>query len=463
MVSRGYALRTKGLIPLVGVALALSACGGDKDNGAATGSASPGPSASASGSAASGDPASLKAKITFMQWGTQEEVNQTKELLKKFNEKFPNIQVDVASKDWETYWTAITAQAASQTLPDVYKMDEAYLDKYAKLGAMKDLTSLMSANGFDASEFEPNVLKKLQSGGKQYALPRDANTIVVFYNKKLFADPKSNPAGAPVPTGQMSWDDLIDIAKKMTLDKSGKTAADAGFNPSGVAQWGLMMDAAGSADSVLESQLWSNGAKLVNDDQSFAMNSPEALEVLRKFSSLITELHVVPNFGQAQSISKDPFLALSTGKVAISFGGSWNTSEYKTAGIDFEAILPPKFKEEKTVVQETGYAIGPTTKNEQAAWTLANWLSGPEGQIALAEQGQSVPANKKAAEAYFAKDEGYDKKVFIESQQYAIPVPFFDGKEKLLWDIIPQKLTNPLSGKGDLQKAIDDIQKAYGK
>ncbi|MBB6735284.1 ABC transporter substrate-binding protein [Cohnella zeiphila] len=463
MASRGFAIRAKWLFPLLGASLALTACGGNNDKGAATGSPSAPSASSASESAGSGDPTSLKAKLTFMQWGTQEEVNQTKELLKLFNAKYPDIQVDVVSKDWETYWTAITAQAASQSLPDVFKMDEAYLDKYAKLGAMKDLTDLMARNSFDASEFEPNVMKKLQSGGKQYALPRDANTIVVFYNKKLFADPKTNPQGAPVPTGEMTWDQMTDIAKKMTLDKSGRTAADPGFDASSISQWGLMMDAAGSADSVLESQLWSNGAKLVNDDESFAMNSPEALEVLTRFRDLITQQHVVPTFGQAQSLSKDPFLSLTTGKVAVSFGGSWNTSEYKTAGIDFEAILPPKFKEEKTVVQETGYAIGPTTKEEQAAWTLVNWLSGPEGQIALAEQGQSVPANKKASDAFLAKDEGYDKQVFIDSQKYAIPVPFFDGKEKLLWDIIPQKLANPLSGKGDLQKAIEDIQKAYGK
>lgn len=456
MVFESRSRLLKWAAPVLASALALTACGGNSGNSGSSGS----PAAAPGSGGSSG---SAKTKITFMQWGTQEEINQTKELLKKFNEKYPDIEVDVASKDWETYWTAITAQAASKSLPDVFKMDEAYLDKYAKLGAMKDLTALMSSHSFNAEDFEPNVLKKLQSGGKQYALPRDANTIVLFYNKKLFADPKTNPSGAPVPTGQMNWDDLIAIAKKMTLDKSGKTAEDPGFDKSSVSQWGLMMDAAGSADSVLESQLWSNGAKLVNDDQSFAMNTPEAFEVLNKFSGLITKEHVVPNFGQAQSISKDPFLALSTGKVAIGFGGSWNTSEYKVAGIDFQAILPPKFKEEKTVVQETGYAMSPTTDKEEAAWTLMNWLSGPEGQIALAEQGQSVPANKQAASAFLAKDEGYDKQVFIDSQKYAIPVPFFDGKEKLLWDIIPQKLTNPLSGKGDIQKAVEDIRKAYGK
>ncbi|MCM3747229.1 sugar ABC transporter substrate-binding protein [Paenibacillus pasadenensis] len=449
MVKRGSESAIKWLIPMLGIPLILAACSGG-NNGEQTAASSSTPGGTG------------KTKITFMQWGTQEEVNQTKELLKKFNEKFPDIEVEITSKDWETYWTAITAQAASKTMPDVFKMDEAYLDKYAKLGAMKDLTELMSKNSFDTSQFEPNVLGKLQSESKQYALPRDANTIIMYYNKKLFADPKSNPSGVKPPVGEMTWDEFIKIAQKMTVDKAGKTADQEGFNPKSVVQWGLVMDPAGSADSVLESQLWSNGAKLVDENKAFAMESPEAMQVLETFRSYITELYAVPNYGQSQTLSKDPFLALTTGKVAMGFGGSWNATEYEQAGIEFEAILPPKFKEEKTVIQVTGYSIGASSKKDEAAWTLMNWLSGAEGQIALAEQGQSVPANKQAADAYHAKDEGYNKQVFLDSQKYAIPVPFFDGKEKLLWEIIPQKLANPLSGKGELDKAVQDIKKAYG-
>ncbi|SDR92382.1 carbohydrate ABC transporter substrate-binding protein, CUT1 family [Paenibacillaceae bacterium GAS479] len=449
MVKRGSANKSKWLIPLLGIPLVMSACGNN--------------SGETPSSTNSGGNTPEKTKITYMQWGTQEEINQTKELLKQFNAKYPDIEVEVTSKDWETYWTAITAQAAAKTLPDVFKMDEAYLDKYAKLGAMRDLTSLTADNAFDTSQFEPNVLKKLQTDGKQYALPRDANTIIMYYNRGIFADAKTNPSGVKPPIGEMTWDEFIKIAQKMTVDKSGKTADEAGFDKKNIVQWGLVMDAALSADSVLESQLWSNGAKLVNDDQSFAMESPEAMEVLNTFSSYITELYAVPNYGQSQTLSKDPFLSLSTGKVAISFGGSWNATEYKQAGIDFETLLPPKFKEEKTVVQVTGNAISPTTKKEKAAWTLVEWMSGSEGQIALAKQGQSIPANKNAAEAFLAQDDGYNKQVFIDSQKYAIPVPFFDGKEKLLWEIIPQKLSNPMSGKGDIEKAVQDIKKAYGK
>lgn len=448
---------------IVGASTLLTACSSN------TTQTTPAPAASAAATTAAQTQAPaataevISGKITYSQWGTNVETEQTKELLKEFNKKYPKIEVEVVSKDWGTYWTSLTAQAASKDLPDVYKMSFAYDDKYAKLGAMKDLTDLIKTTGFNTSDFEPGVLAAHQVNGKQVALPRDANTIVMYYNKGLFDNSKSNPAGATAPKKEMTWDEALDIAKKMTIDKNGKTAADAGFDANNIVQWGITVDAAGSADSVLEPQVLSNGGKVVNDDQSLALSSPEANQVLSFYRDLVTKYHVTPTTSQSQSLSKEPFLALTTGKVAMSFAGSWSAPEFKKANIKFDTVLPPKFKDTKTVVQVAGNAMSPNSKNEKAAWALLSWLAGPEGQIALAKQGQSIPANKAAAAAYLGIDEGYNKQTFIDSQKFAIPVPFFDGKDKLLWEIIPQKLAQPLSGKGDIEAAVKEIKTLYGK
>lgn len=457
------------VLSLVGT-MSLAACGGNDNNQGSASSSAPAATETASASAPASDAGSASApaadisgKITYAQWGTNVETEQTKELLKAFNEQYPQIEVEVVSKDWGTYWTALTAQASAKDLPDVYKISYAYVDKYAKIGAMKDLNELIASTGFDTNNFEPGVLAAHQVDGKQVSLPRDANTIVLYYNKGLFDDPKTNPAGAAYPTGELTWDQALDIAKKMTLDKNGKTAADADFDAKNIVQWGLTVDAAGSADSVLEPQIESNGGKLVNDDQSLAMDSPESKQVIEFYRDLITKHHVTPTFSQSQSLAKEPFLTMTTGKVAMSFAGSWSASEFAKANIKFDTALPPKFKETKTVVQVAGNAMSPYSKNEQAAWALLSWLGGPEGQIALAKQGQSIPANKAAAETYLGIDDGYNKQTFIDAQKYAITAPFFDGKDKLLWEIIPQKLAPPLSGKGDLDTALKEIKSLYGK
>ncbi|ASS69023.1 MULTISPECIES: sugar ABC transporter substrate-binding protein [unclassified Paenibacillus] len=450
-------------IALMG-SMMLAACGSNgnpEENSSANAPASSPAAAPSNGAEPSGE--KISGKITYSQWGTNVETEQTKELLKAFNEAYPDIQVEVVSKDWGTYWTSLTAQASSKDLPDVYKISYAYVDKYAKLGALKDLTGLISSSNFSLSDFEPGVLAAHQVDGKQVSLPRDANTIVLYYNKGLFDDKKSNPAGAAYPGAEMTWDEALGIAKKMTIDKNGKTAEDPDFDPKNIVQWGLTMDPAGSADSVLEPQLISAGGALVTEDQSLAIDSPEDKKVLEFFRDLVTKEHVTPTASQSQSLSKEPFLTLTTGKVAMSFAGSWSASEFKKANIKFDTVLPPKFKETKTVVQVAGNALSPYSKNEKAAWALLSWLAGPEGQVALAKQGQSIPANKQAADTYLGTDEGYNKSTFIDAQKFAITTPFFDGKEKLLWEIIPQKLAQPLSGKGSLDDVLGEIKSLYGK
>lgn len=410
---------------------------------------------------ASAGPEEIAGKIVYSQWGSTEEINATKELIKEFNVKYPKVEVEVVGKDWGTYWTSLTAQAASKDLPDVYKMSFAYVDKYVKLGALKDLTALIKETNFNTADFAQGVLASHQVNGVQYSLPRDANTVVMYYNKALFDDAKTNPAKAPHPSYEMTWAEALDIAQKMTLDKNGKYSTQEGFDPKNIVQWGLVTDPAGGADSVLEPQLISNGAKMVNDDKSLALETPEAQEVLNWYHELVTKHHVTPTSAVAATLGGHPFTSLATGKVAMNFAGSWTVGDFKKANIQFEAILPPKFKTTQTVVQAAGNAMSPYSKNEKAAWALLSWLAGPEGQIALAKQGQSIPANTKAAETYLGMDDGYNKQAFIDSQKYAISTPFFDGKDKLLWEYVPQKLALPLSGEGDIAKAITEIKDIY--
>ncbi|QGQ94136.1 sugar ABC transporter substrate-binding protein [Paenibacillus psychroresistens] len=404
----------------------------------------------------------ISGKVTYAQWGTAEETTQAKALLKEFNLKYPKVEVEVISKDWGTYWTSLTAQAASKDLPDVYKISFAYVEKYAKLGAMKDLTDLIASNNFDLNDFEPALLAAHQFEGKQVSLPRDANIVEFAYNKGLFEDPKTNPSKAPFPTGEMTWDQTLEIAKKMTLDKNGKNPTEAGFDAKNIVQWGVASGVT-NFDSVLEPQLISSGAKIVNDDKTLALDSPEAMKTLEFFRGLVDKEHVAPSSATIQTLGGDPFLSLASGKVAMSFAGSWSAGEFKKANIKFEYILPPKFNTTQTVVQPAGNVMSPNSKNEKAAWALLSWLSGPDGQNALAKSGSAIPANKKAAEAYLAIDAAFDKKAIIDAQKYAITTPFFDGKDKLLWEILPQKMPLPLDGKGDLVKAIKEVKELYGK
>ncbi|MBO7746954.1 sugar ABC transporter substrate-binding protein [Paenibacillus sp. MWE-103] len=433
-------------------ALALAGCGQSGGNGDGESPAANADAGNGGGNAATAE----KETITYSQWGTAEELQRTQELLDKFMAANPNITVKLEGKDWGSYWDGLTANAAGGTLPDVFKTSYAYIEKYGQLGIFKELDGLLAQNGFDLNNIDKSLLGLHQYQGKQVSLPIDANVIVWYYNKALFADPKTNPKGAAVPTLEPAWDEIVDIAAKMTLDKKGKSAGDPGFDPKNIVQWGLSLSPGSSMDWFLEPELWSNGAKLVNEDDTLALDTPEAQEVLNFFIDLTKNKKINTTPAQIEGLGGDVNLTLTTGKVAMNPGGSWNTTNYKEAKVDYGISYLPKFKTNQTVVQPAGLAISASTKHEAAAYKLLAWLAGPEGETELAKQGYSIPANKAAADAY-VQTVGEANKIFLDAQKYGIVSPFTAKKTDLVWTYGEQALKLPLSGDGDLQAAIKDL------
>ncbi|KQN97853.1 ABC transporter substrate-binding protein [Paenibacillus sp. Leaf72] len=435
---------------LLAASILVTGCGGGNAGGQ-TNTANP---ASAGGNSSS--PAEEAVTITYSQWGTAEELQRTQELLDKFMTANPSITVKLEGKDWGSYWDGLTANAAGGTLPDVFKTSYAYVEKYAELGIFKELDGLLADNKFDLNNVDPSLLGLHKYQGKQVSLPIDANVIVWYYNKALFSDEKTNPLKAPMPSLEPTWDEITDIATKLTFDKNGKNAGEAGFDGKNIVQWGLSISPGSTMDWFLEPELWSNGGKLVNDDGTLALDTPESIEVLQYFIDLTKNKKINTTPAQIEGLGGQVNLAITTGKVAMNPGGSWNTANYKEAGIDYGISYLPKFKTNQTVVQPAGMAISANTKHEAAAYKLLAWLAGPEGQTELAKQGYSIPANKAASNAYI-ETMGEANKIFLDAQQYGIVSPFTAKKTDLVWTYGEQSLKLPLAGEGDLMAAIKEL------
>ena len=58
----------------------------------------------------------------------------------------------------------------------------------------------------------PQTLEAYKTPDGYYGLPRDFQTIVLFYNKDMF-----DAAGVAYPTADWTYDDLRNAAKKLTM------------------------------------------------------------------------------------------------------------------------------------------------------------------------------------------------------------------------------------------------------
>ena len=207
------------------IAVSLSACGG--------------------GSA----PASTEAKgeINYWLWDANQ-LPAYQQCADDFTKANPDIKVKITQRGWDDYWTTLTNGFVAGTAPDVFTD---HLSKYPEFAAKKQLLSLDDAVAKDGIKLDiyNKGLADLWVGqdGKRYGLPKDWDTVGLFYNKAmtdaagLTAEQMANLDWNPKDGG--SYEKAI---AHLTVDKNGKRGDEAGFDKNNVAVYGLGLESSGS-------------------------------------------------------------------------------------------------------------------------------------------------------------------------------------------------------------------------
>ncbi len=126
-------------------------------------------------------------------------------IVQKFQEKYPNIKVDLQGDDTDTHVKKMKMAAQANELPDIFWMLPAPAKEMNKAGMLLDLTDFIKNNNEIASSMDPKLLQGYQDGGKQFGLPYQALVTGLWYNKALF-----DQYGLKVPE---TYDELLAAAK----------------------------------------------------------------------------------------------------------------------------------------------------------------------------------------------------------------------------------------------------------
>ena len=117
-------------------------------------------------------------------------------------------------------------------------------------GQFKDMAPLISAAGFDLSQYPESLVNTMKDGttGALLGIPYAVYPSYIFYNKDLFDE-----AGLEYPPQKVgdkytmpdkskvdwNWDTVRQIAMLLSVDKNGKDATQAGFDPANQTQFGF--------------------------------------------------------------------------------------------------------------------------------------------------------------------------------------------------------------------------------
>ena len=192
------------------MALSLAACGGN------SGGDSKGSDDSSTKTEGEGEKAesgsSSDAELSVSIWDTNQEPG-IKEILADFTEQ-TGIKTKLSVVKWDEYWTMLEAGAQGGSLPDVFWMHSNESQRYMSNDMLLDLTDkIADSDKIDPENYPSDIWGLYTYEDKYYAVPKDVDTIALWYNKAMF-----NEAGLDYPTADWTWDDVTEAAKKLTKE-----------------------------------------------------------------------------------------------------------------------------------------------------------------------------------------------------------------------------------------------------
>lgn len=286
-----------------------------------------------------------------------------------FTADHPELAVEIEFRPIDAYWDKLQTEFAAGTAPDVTINQMDWVIPGAARGMFVDLMPFIEQDQVDMSAYFYDMTPEWGWQGGLYGGLLYAGGQALYVNKDLLA-----AAGLEMPSADWTWDDMLSYAQAMT-------DADA-------EQWGIYI-------SPVNPPYWgasfihgAGGTVLNEAKDQCTLTAPEAQAGLQFIADLIFTEKVMPSpvtlEGQA-----NPFV---TGKVGMLFGGTWQESEIRSAGFDWDfAPMPvnPDTGVRSVQMGSNAWSILGTSAHPNEAWQLVKFLMGEGGQRGM--MGSGVP------------------------------------------------------------------------
>lgn len=303
-----------------------------------------------------------KKDINFIFWDYKKgDYNDA--MIRAFEKAHPKYKVKVTTAPNKDYETKLTTMISGGSPVDVFlgKSNTVYPQLVDKKFAA-DITD--KAKALDLSKFGTMLKNQYEIDGKYYGLPYRTNDWVLFYNKKIFDDAK-----VPYPTNDMTWQQVRELAKKVTSGEGAGKIYGLGFQPK--PGFILPMLVGNIPDfSIVKSDL--SGLKMP----------------LEFFNALQYEDKTLQEISESKSMSQDQTYFFK-GQIAMYYNGSWMAqmlSDQKDMKFKWGIVKGPHWegREPAVFVTSTPVILSRKAKNPEGGWELLKFFVGEEGAKVLA-------------------------------------------------------------------------------
>jgi multiple sugar transport system substrate-binding protein len=432
-MAAGSAMLQSRLKRLVGVVSAAAVVG--------AGAVACGSSGNDSSSSSSGGPVTLE----FAQWwGAELPSGSLEKIVNDFTAQNPTIKVKLLSAPYASTKQQLVSGAASRTLPDVVGLDGAWVNDFAKQGAITDLSALMSDAKYDPSQLASQVQVK----GKTYMIPVVNFIYPLFVNKDLL----SKAGVKAVPSTRTEF---LDAAKKISAT---------GGNVKG---WALPLDTAvpnGIQNDVM-SWLWASGGSMLTPDGKPNLTSAPVKSTVEYVKSLNDAGVIAP--GALTMKEQDKVEKFTTGQVGMVIDSLAHINLIKKGNpkLNFTVAALPA-EDSYTGPRGIPYAswgigIAESTKHKAEAFKLVSYLMSQQVNSQMSTLANGFPGTK-GAQPDFSKSDPLFKTAFDIYNKGKVANEFTGlPKSEDLMRSFDEQLQLVLTGKTSVDDALNKAQQDW--
>lgn len=402
--------------------LASCSTGGNGDGAAAQSTSKPG--AESSG----------EVTLTYGVW-SQEDTMQ--ELIDQFEADNPNIKVNLQVNPWTEYWTKLQVAAQGDTAPDAFWMLGDSFQVYAANGQLLPLSDAISDAGVDLEAYPEALVDLFTYDGELYGLPKDFDTIGLWYNKDLF-----DAANVSYPTDQWTWKDVSDAAAQLTNADSGVYGIAAPLNRQ-----------EGFYNTVAQA-----GGKIIEDGRS-GYDDPKTQEGLSFWTDLQAAgvSPTLEQFADTEAVAQ-----FENGSVAMYYGGSFYAERFyedEALRAKVDVTVLPEGEQRATVIngiQNVGFS---KTKHPEELKQFLLFLGSEEAAEIQAATGSVIPAYDGTQQAWVDSMPEFNLQAFIDEIPYGVVYPV--SADTAAWNALEDEYLAPAwDGEVSVQEAADQLAAA---
>lgn len=360
--------------------------------------------------------------------------------LDKFQQSHPTIKVNYVPITGD-YTTKMRANIASNTVPDVFYLQPNMASEYISSNKLLNLSPYMARDNVAASNYYPSLLSPFTcTSGQVYGIPKDWNSLGVFYNKQMFQS-----AGLTAPSSTWTWADMQTDAQKLTKNPGSPNSVYGISMSPDLSRWGAFLIA--------------NGGSVLNKGGTQAtFNNSAGVSSLQYYDSFLKN-----NTGTLPTGVGAPWNGDAFGKqrVAMAIEGGWLipylAQQYSSVQYDIAPLPVAPNGKRANLIYTNAWAAYSGTKHPDAAWQLIKYMTGSSVQESQLNAGFALPTLKSLANApYFASHPGF--KTLFDAATYGY-ADYYGPQDQSIHNTVATALQSVLLNKQTPQQALDDAAK----